>query len=1010
MSNFFTNYIQSVSSKFSHKETSEMGYRSDFEILLKEIFKSINVKRIDHDARAKKGNKPDFVLLKNDVPILYIEAKDIGVSLDKIEKSEQMVRYFGYSNLILTDYLEFRFYRNGLSHDYGEPIKIAEYNLKERTLKAIPENYDLLTKTLLDFAQSHKEPIKSGAHLAKIMGGKAQRIRDNLKSFFNIDSEQSEELKRVYEAIRKMLVHDLSLEAFADMYAQTLVYGLFVARYYDDSPDTFSRQEARDLIPVSNPFLQHFFDHIAGPNFDKRLSYIVDELCEVFQHANTKKLVEEYMEDADPIIHFYEDFLNEYDLDLRKRMGAYYTPLPIVNFIVHSVDHVLRKDFGFAQGLADTAKLANGKHKVQILDPSVGTGTFISATIRVIYERLLKQKQEGRWPAYVHNDLLPRLHGFELMMAPYTIAHLKLSLAFKQTGFWKFHRRLGIYLTNSLEQPESQKDLLSFGLADSIAKEAKEATIIKNETPIMVVIGNPPYSAVSSNKNAKFWADKYKFEPGGKVKLKERKNWLDDDYVKFISFAENLIDKNREGILAYITNNGFIDNVTFRGMRWHLLKTFNEIYIFNLHGNSKKKEKTPKGEKDENVFNIQQGVSINIFIKKIGKNNNCKIYNFDLYGKRLDKFDFLEKHNIDDIKWIEIEPKLPNLFFVDKGNGKDEEEYNQGFSIGELFKKNSCGIVTMGDNFIIDTDKKKLVNKIRTFLNEKISASDLKAKYDLGKNYANWVVENKSKIIIDDNQIISLSYRPFDDRFIIFNKNLIWRTRDNVMGDVLNDKYALVFEKNAASKDQPVGIFVSKNIIDCHLTGGQSYVGALYSIDNHNVKISNLDKKIIDKIETIIGNSAPEDIFDYIYAFLHSPTYREKYKEFLKINFPRVSYPKNKNQFFALATLGHELREIHLLESPKVNQFITTYPVSGSNVIERVSYKDGKVFINSEQYFGNILETVWNFYIGNYQPIQKWLKNRKGYTLSNSDIEHYQKIIVAIAETERIMKEIDKNL
>jgi len=333
MNDLFTTYIQSVSKKFSHKETSEMGYRTDFEILLKGIFESINVRRIDHDARAKQGNKPDFVVLKNDVPILYIEAKDIGISLDKIEKSEQMTRYFGYSNLVLTDYIEFRFYRNGLP--YGEPIKIGEYNLKERVLNPVSENYDLVAKTLLDFAQSHKEPIKSGAHLAKIMGGKAQRIRDNVSQFLAIESEQNKELARVYDAIKKMLVHDLTLSTFADMYAQTLVYELFVARYYDDSSDTFSRQEARDLVPASNPFLQHFFDHIAGPTFDKRLSYIVDELCEVFQHANTKKLVEEYMDDADPIIHFYEDFLKEYDPALRKRMGAYYT-LASTPFFVQS--------------------------------------------------------------------------------------------------------------------------------------------------------------------------------------------------------------------------------------------------------------------------------------------------------------------------------------------------------------------------------------------------------------------------------------------------------------------------------------------------------------------------------------------------------------------------------------------------------------------------------------------------------------------------------------------------
>src|SRR3989344_8918105 len=550
MDNLFTNYTRSVSSKFSHKETSEMGYRTDFENLLKGIFESINVKRIDHDARAKQGNKPDFAVLKNDVPILYIEAKDIGISLDKVEKSEQMVRYFGYANLVLTDYIEFRFYRNRLP--YGEPIKIAEYNLKDRTISVFPENYNLLSKTLLDFAQTHKEPIKSGAHLAKIMGGKAQRIRDNVQQFLGGTSEQNKELFRVYDAIKKMLVHDLSLESFSDMYAQTLVYGLFVARYYDDSAQTFSRQESRDLVPASNPFLQHFFDHIAGPNFDKRLSYIVDELCEAFQHADTKKLVEEYMADADPIIHFYEDFLKEYDPDLRKKMGAYYTPLPVVQFIVRSVDYLLEKEFGLMAGLADTSKTIDGIHKVQILDPAVGTGTFISDVIGKIYTKILKGKQEGRWPAYVHNDLLPRLHGFELMMTPYTIAHLKLGMAFKKTGFKYFNQRLGIYLTNSLESGIIQDDMFTgFGFAESIAEESKEASKIKNDKPIMVVVGTPPYSVSSSNKGE--WI--LNLIKDYKKDLGERKINLDDDYIKFIRYAEHFIEKNKTGIVAMFTNN-----------------------------------------------------------------------------------------------------------------------------------------------------------------------------------------------------------------------------------------------------------------------------------------------------------------------------------------------------------------------------------------------------------------------------------------------------------------------
>ncbi len=1015
MESIFRDYIQSISTKFSHKETSEMGYRTDFEVLLKGIFETIKVQRIDHDAKAKDGNKPDFVLLKGDVPILYIEAKDIGISLDKVEKSEQMARYFGYANLVLTDYVEFRFYRNGLP--YGESIKIGDFNLKERTIKQFPESYGLLFKTLIDFSQSHKEPIKSGRHLAKIMGGKAQRIRDNIAQFLSIQSEKNNELMRVYEAIKKMLVHDLSLEAFADMYAQTLVYGLFVARYYDDSPETFSRQEARDLVPASNPFLQHFFDHIAGPNFDKRLSYIVDELCEVFAHADTKKLVEEYMEDADPIIHFYEDFLKEYDSELRKKMGAYYTPLPVVNFIVRSVDYILQKDFNLPQGLADTSKLSDGRHKVQILDPAVGTGTFISATIRVIYERLKKQKQDGRWPTYVHNDLLPRLYGFELMMAPYTIAHLKLSLAFKQTGFWKFYRRLGIYLTNSLEQGDAQQNPLSFGFAESIAEEAKEASVIKNQTPIMVVIGNPPYSGISSNETeyANSLVEKYKVEPGGKIKLQEQKHWLNDDYVKFIALAESMVSKNQEGIMGMITAHGYIDNPTFRGMRWCLRNTFDSIYVLDLHGNSNKKETALDGSKDENVFNIKTGVSIILGVKKSSNTDKelAIIYKGDLFGLREDKFKILNSSNIETIAWKEL-PQETDFWLLE---GKEKEKYKMGFSVADILPINNTGICTQRDQITIQdtaTDLKNILDDFST-----LSEDELKIKYAIEKDGRDWKIKTAKEDVmrhyVDESLIKKVEYRPFDTRYTFFtgkSKGFIAYPRGDVFQHFFKgSNLGLIVSRQgiAANPNDYDTVSVSNTIVDLNFyRRGGEILCPLYLYQEDGSKTPNLKKEIVSEIEKITGEVSPENIVDYIYASLYSPSYREKYREFLKIDFPRVPYPKDKKQFFDLVRFGTELREIHLLESPKINQYITSYPVDGSNIIEKISYKGRRVYINAEQYFGDVPETAWNFYIGGYQPAQKWLKDRKRHTLTNTDIEHYQKIIVALTETDRIMKEIDK--
>ncbi len=1016
MSQNITTYIDEVSEKYKTGRAGEHAYRPTFEKLIKSLDQKIG---IINDPKRTEYGAPDFIFVRGDLIAGYTETKDIDADLDRIEKTEQVKRYFGYSNLILTNYLEFRFFKNG--ERYGEPIIVGK--IINDAIQTQQESFDSLEDTIKDFLTGKSEVIKSGARLAKIMGGKARRIRDNVRQFLEHESVSNKELFSVYETVKKLLVHDLTFESFADMYAQTLVYGLFVARYHDDSPDKFTRQKARDLVPASNPFLGDFFDHIAGRNFEKRLGYIVDELCEVFSCANIKELMSQYFKEdlfgetherPDPVIHFYEDFLKEYDADLRKKMGAYYTPLPVVRFIIHSVDTLLQKEFKLPNGLSDTTKIGS-VHKVQILDPAVGTGTFLSETIQTIYQKF--STQEGRWAAYVHHDLLPRLYGFELMMAPYTIAHLKISMKLAETGFTIFNKgkRLGIYLTNSLEEKATQADLFSLGIEQSIAEESKEASVIKNETPIMVVIGNPPYSAISSNKTANYLVEKYKVEPGGVVKLRERKNWLDDDYVKFISFAENLIDKNGEGILAYITNNGFIDNPTFRGMRWHLLKTFDDIYIIDLHGSANKKEVSPDGSKDENVFNIMQGVSINIFVKKDkDKKGLGNIHKIDLYGKRENKFDFLNKNSLESIKWNKVETTLPNLFFATKGDAKDQEEYSHGFFIAShsgsfdgLFIKNSCGVVTMGDNFIVDSDKDVLIKRLSDFLDSDISATELKTKYELGKNYANWVVENKTKIIINDDKIVKYSYRPFDDRFTVFNKNLIWRIREDVMKDIPINDFSMVFEKSSSSY-QPVGIYLSKNIIDCHLTGGQSYIGNLYSTDDNNKKKSNLNSEVVSEIERNVGKVSPEDIFDYIYAVLHSPNYREKYKEFLKIDFPRVPYPKNEKSFKQFVALGGELRSLHLLESPKVNQFITTYPVLGSNVVEKVVYKDGKVFINKDQYFGNVPELAWNFYIGGYQPAQKWLKDRKGRTLTNSDIEHYQKIIVTLVETDRIMEEIDK--
>lgn len=1034
MINIFETYLQSVSFKFLYEETSEMGYRTDFELLLKGIFESINVTRFDHDARSKQGNKPDFVVIKNDVPILYIETKNIGVSLDKIEKSEQMSRYFGYANLVLTDYLEFRFYRNGIA--YGEPIRIAEFDTTSRTINPNPQKFEYLSKTLIDFSLTHKEPIRSGEHLAKIMGGKGQRIRDNIREILSSQASVNTELINVYKTIKKLLIHDLTAESFADMYAQTLVYGLFVARFYDTTLGSFSRQEARDLIPASNPFLGHFFDHIAGRNFEKRLSFIVDELCEVFTHANVAELMEQHFRVSskkgtqrgqDQVIHFYEDFLKEYDEELRKKMGAYYTPLPVVQFIVRAVDQILEKEFGLAGGLANTSKTSAGLHRVQILDPAVGTGTFISDVIGKIYTRINNSGQNGRWPSYVHHDLLPRIYGFELMMAPYTIAHLKLSMALKETGFLYFNEtrkgkaRLGIYLTNSLEEVSKQPELLAFDFGVSIADEAKEASIIKNEKPIMVVVGNPPYSGISSNETpyANSLVERYKVEPGGKLKLQERKHWLNNDYVKFVAMAESMIEKTGDGIMAMITDNGYLENPTFRGMRWHLAKTFDKIFIYNLHGSAKKSETALDGGKDENVFDIMQGVGIILAIKTGVKKNEdlANVYYADLYGTRKYKFQELAKSPI----WKRISLDTKMVYFVPKNSfGKDE--YEKGFRIDELFLQNVTGVVTARDSVVIDISKNDLLSRILKFSDDQFSDDEIRhwlfpnkkqGKYNAGDSRGWRIPEARVKIKNNNhiNIIQPISYRPFDDRYIYYSPAMVDWGRELVMQNFIgHSNIGLVSNRRVESARDFADVFITNKITDARRVSLKetNYVFPLYHYYQNGAKVSNLKQEIVSKIEKVVEITTPEEIFDYLYAILHSSKYREKYNVFLKLDFPRIPYPKDKSNYRHLVELGSELRYLHLLESPAVNKFITTYLESGSDKVENIMYKNGRVYINNIQCFGNVPENAWNFYIGGYQPAQKWLKDRKGRQLINEDIEHYQKMIVSLVETDRIMKLIDQ--
>ncbi|MEZ0317742.1 MAG: type ISP restriction/modification enzyme [Methylophilaceae bacterium] len=1041
-------YITITNQRYQTGISREHSYRGDLQHLLQSLLPQILV--TNEPAHIDCG-APDYILTRKDVPVGYIEAKDVGTDLASKSLKEQFDRYkSALDNLIFTDYLDFHFYKNG-----GFVTKIAIGEIKDHKVIAKAENFEQFTSLIQNFAQVVTQSIKSPNKLAQMMAAKAKLMAQVIESALNSDDEQAANtsIKEQMVAFKNILIHDIDNRAFADIYAQTIAYGMFAARYHDPTLPTFSREEAATLIPKSNPFLRKLFQYLAGYDLDDRLVWIVDELVQIFLATDVAAIMRNFgksTRQSDPIIHFYETFLAEYDAKLRKARGVWYTPEPVVNFIVRAVDELLKTKFNLPQGLADTSKTkvmldviepgSKGKsvkkekelHRVQILDPATGTGTFLAQVVRHIYDSQFASMQ-GAWPQYVKEHLIPRLNGFELLMTSYAMAHLKLDMLLTETGYKAKDdaERLRIYLTNSLEEHHPDTGTL---FASWLSSEANEANHIKRDSPVMVVMGNPPYSVSSSNKSE--WIQKLLMDY--KKDLNERNMQpLSDDYIKFIRFGQHYIDKNGEGILAYISNNSFIDGIIHRQMRKSLLESFDEIYILDLHGNAKKKEKTPDGNKDENVFDIMQGVSINLFVKTGNKANDAlgKIFHYELHGKREAKYSALNATGFKTLPWQEIAYKAPEYLFIQK-DAEVEQVYKQGFSIHNLFPLNSSGIKTHRDHFVIDINKEALSQRIQRFYDLSVSDDEIRNEMNL-KDNRDWnLASARQNSKFDADLLKILTYRPFDNQAIYYDGNLIDFGRQSVMRHMLaGDNLGLVavVQSQAANLDYFDCIYVSNKIADVNMfrRGGPTLF-ALYTYPDstdllaETTRKPNVDMQIISAVANGLelnftaektnepNTFAPIDLLDYIYAVLHSPNYRETYKEFLKIDFPRMPYPTDVAQFWQLVALGGELRKTHLLERsvPVGSQAgAISYPVSDNHLVIKPRFElhgeTGRVYINDTQYFEGVPELAWNFYIGGYQPAQKWLKDRKGRALNFEDILHYQKIIHALSETDRLMKSID---
>lgn len=959
------------------------------------------------------------------------------------------------------------------------------------------------------FRLHHNEVITTAKNLSVRLASLARDIRDRIATVLAVESKRGP-LRQLLEAFQQSLVADLDEKGFADMYAQTIAYGLLSARIVDPKHRT-----AEDFAAHmrTSPFLRELMESFialggrkrgksgVGIDFDE---LGVSEVIELLDKANMEAVVADFgrqKQGEDPVIHFYEHFLTEYDKQEKISRGVFYTPKPVVSYIVRSVDELLRSEFGLADGLADTTtwgemtechvdlKIPEGTSAdqafVQILDPATGTGTFLVEVIEIVHATMMdKWRNEGirsekrlteLWNEYVPQHLLPRLHGYELMMAPYAIAHLKIGLKLYETGYrFESDGRARIYLTNALEPAHDHSGKFEFAVP-ALANEAEAVNEVKRHQIFTVVTGNPPYSGISSNM-APWINGLLKGQmPDGSVTasyyhidgqpLGERKLWLQDDYVKFIRLSQHLLTSCGVGIHGYISNHSYLDNPTSRGMRWSLLESFDDIRIIDLHGNLKKKEVAPDGRKDINIFDIQQGVAIGLFVRYPAHQaaaDNTAIRHTDLWGARYDKYHWLSNHSVATHDWNSLRIEKP--FFVFRPVDLSEaENFDNWSALNTVMPLNVTGIQTSRDHIVIDFDEVALMQRIKEFRDSDITDTALRKKFFQGKRVANYLPgdsrewklpEARQRLRADkqwDLRCAHVLYRPFDTRSLYYVPWMIHRDRADVMSHMQAGPNIGLTVGRASHVIGPGEwniVFSTKAIteLNCFRRGGNNLFplylypglgeseGSLFDCwpKGKDGRRPNLSPDFVRAVAEATGlifisdgrgdlakQFGPEDVLAYTYAILHSPEYRRRFGPMLKLDFPRVPKLGSAELLGAVAQLGHDLLALHLLESPVLDTPIARYKGSPGPEVEKVSYADKTVWLDKAQTCGfkGLSEEVWSFHIGGYQVCEKWLKDRQakggksprpGRILTEEDIAHYQKIIVAISETIRIMSEIDE--
>ncbi|MGN8503747.1 N-6 DNA methylase, partial [Helicobacter pylori] len=780
-------YLESI--KDLTPESNELTHRPFLHNLLDKLKNHFNKEfKIEHEPKREQRSQPDFRVSFQGLNIGYIENKKVGFDLNQLLEEKQILKYLELNpNLMLTNYLDFMWVGKDENNEplIKKEISVASLDELSKPIKPNPQTERDLIGFFKGFFNYEAAPITNAKDFANALSAPTKYLKGALITY-----QKDRQVSSIFNNFKEYLYEELSFEDFSDALAQTLTYSLFLAKL-NHPFEKINLDNVRSSIPKNFAVIREMADFLKKLDAIKEIQWLLNEILSLINHVDMDSILKDLNDDKDPYLHFYETFLSAYDPKLREKKGVYYTPDSVVKFIINALDSLLKTHFKDAPlGL----KSALDNENIKLLDFATGTGTFLLEAFRKALETRKTSDGGISTKEDKYQNLLKQFYGFEYLIAPYAIAHLNLSQAFKEEFKkpLKENDALKIILTNTLIQPS--EIAACRGLQPIFETELKSAQEIKKDENILIITGNPPYSGASSNEGLFEWEVKatYGIEPefqtieiekkvkltakiqtllnniqkqkesGSKNALKELKKlhskyklqneknpkWLLDDYVKFMRFAQNKIESLGHGLFGFISNNAFLDNPTFRGLRHSLLECYDELYILNLHGNARKKEETPQGAKDENVFNIMQGVSINLFVKK-AQTTKQKIHYYDVYGERAEKYTFLAQHDLNSIEWLEIAPRAPFYLLLPLKTPL-LDEYEQGFSVQEMFQIRSVGIVTGKDRIFIANNTESLKEQILKYCNE-----------------------------FNEQCVKDIHYRPFDIRKVYYDTEKLERAREN---------------------------------------------------------------------------------------------------------------------------------------------------------------------------------------------------------------------------------------